>query len=79
MNLYIWRHSTAFSSWSVMEELKICNENYTRAEVCVLANTEKEALDLLDKEGKWRVEDLKEIIPEVIALVQPGIVSQLIQ
>ncbi len=79
MNLYIWRHSTAFSSWSVMEELKICEENYTRAEVCVLANTKKEALELLETDGKWKIDDLREIAPEVIDLVTPRIVSRLIQ
>ncbi len=79
MNLYIWRHSTAFSSWSVMEELKICEENYTRAEVCVLANTEKEALELLEMDGKWIIDDLKQIVPEIIELEKPRIVNRLIQ
>ncbi len=75
MNLYIWRHSTAFSSWSVMEELQICKENYIQAEVKVLASSQADALKLLEKDGRWNLSGIAQIIPEVISLQEPCIIS----
>ncbi len=79
MNLYIWRHSTFFSSWSVMEELKISTENYSQAEVTVLAESYQQALKVLEVDGKWNIEDLKSIDPEVVALDVPRIIKSTVR
>ncbi len=78
MKLYIWRHSIAFSSWSVMEELKVCRENYTRAEVTVLAENEDEALALLARDGRWNIDDLRQVSPEVISLSEPRVLHSVV-
>ncbi len=75
MNLYIWRHSTAFSSWSIMEELQICKENYIQAEVKVLAHSLADALELLKKDGRWNLNGIAQIIPEIITLQEPCVLS----
>lgn len=74
MQLYIWRHSKRYSSWSVMDELQIHRENYLQADVVVLAPSPEAALDLLDRNGNWQVEELRRITPEVLPLDEPRIV-----
>jgi len=76
MNIFIWRHSKKFSSWSMFNEPHIYDDNYMQAEVIVLANSEDEALELLKKEDKWNVEELKRIKPITVALEQPCVVSK---
>ncbi len=78
MKIYTWLHSTAFSSWSVMEELKIHKDNYTNAEVMVLAESEEEALKLLEKNGHWNIEDLRQIRPVVTSLEEVSILRSFI-
>ena len=78
MNIFIWRHSKKFSSWSMFNEPHIYDDNYMQAEVVVLANSKDEALDLLRNDAKWNIEELKRIEPKIIALDQPCVVSTLI-
>ena len=78
MKIFIWRHSKKFSSWSMFNEPHIYDDNYMQAEVVVLANTKDEALELLNKEGKWNIDELKRIEPVTVALDQPCVVSKLI-
>jgi len=75
MQLFIWRHSKRFSSWSMLDEPHIHKENYLQAEVTVLAASRIEALQLLEQGGQWNVEDLLRIEPEVISLEAPRIIS----
>ena len=74
MQLYIWRHSKHFSSWSMLDEPHICTDNYLQADVTVLAESREAALELLDQSGCWNVEDLRRIEPEVIPLDRERIV-----
>ena len=75
MNIYVWRHSKRFSSWSMLDEPHIHKENYIQAEVAVLASSQAEALALLAAQGSWNVEDLRRIQPEVIPLNQSRILT----
>lgn len=74
MQLYLWRHSKHFSSWSMLDEPHIWKENYLQADVTVLAESKEAALQLLDQSGSWNVEDLRRIEPQVITLNEPRIV-----
>ena len=78
MNIFIWRHSKKFSSWSMFDEPHIYEDNYMQAEVVVLANSGDEALDLLSKNDKWNIEELKRIQPIIVPLDHPCVVSKLI-
>lgn len=74
MQLFVWRHSKRFSSWSMLDEPHIHKENYLQADVAVLAENKEEALALLARNGAWNVEELLRIEPEVISLDEPRIV-----
>jgi len=78
MNIYIWRHSKKFSSWSMFTEPHVYEDNYMQAEAVVLANTKDEALNLLRNEDKWNIEELKRIEPKIITLDKPCVVTKLI-
>jgi hypothetical protein len=60
----------------MFNEPHIYDDNYMQAEVIVLADSEDEALDLLKKDDKWNIEELKRIKPITVALDQPCIVSK---
>jgi hypothetical protein len=62
----------------MFDEPHIYEDNYMQAEVIVLANSRDEALDLLFKDDKWNIEELKRIQPITVTLDQPCIVSKLI-
>ncbi|WP_028581522.1 hypothetical protein [Desulfogranum japonicum] len=79
MNIYLWQHSTTFSSWSMLDEPQIHASRYNRAEVAVLANSKEEALNILDGTGQWNREELERIEPEVITLESPRIISCCVQ
>ncbi len=74
MQLFVWRHSKRFSSWSMLDEPHIHRDNYLQADVTVLARSKSEALQLLGRNGAWNVEELERIEPEIIALDEPRIV-----
>ena len=74
MQLFVWRHSKHFSSWSMLDEPHIHQGNYLQADVTVLAETMEEALELLQRNGSWNVEELMRLNPEVIALDEARIV-----
>ena len=78
MKIFIWRHSKWFSSWSMFDEPHICKSNYMQAEVVVLARTREEALQLLEGDETWNMEELKRIEPRVLPLDKPTVVSKLI-
>jgi len=79
MQIFVWRHSKRFSSWSMLDEPHIHQENYLEAQVTVLAGSKAEALQLLGRNGNWNVEELQRIEPEVIPLDAARIVtSQLV-
>ena len=75
MQVFVWRHSKRFSSWSMLDEPHIHKENYLQAEVVVLAASRTEALALLQRQGSWNVEDLQRIEPEVIPLDEARILA----
>jgi hypothetical protein len=58
-------------------EPHIYDDNYMQAEV-VLANSKEEALEILRREDKWNIEELKRIEPKTVVLDQPCVVSTLI-
>ncbi len=78
MKLYCWRHSTAFSSWSMMEEPRLCKENYSQAEVIVLANSRVEAEQILAEDQSWDIDEIRRIEPTEIELDRPKVVSKLV-
>jgi hypothetical protein len=78
MNIFIWRHSKKFSSWSMFDEPHIYRDNYMQAEVLVLANSQEEALGLLRQDDKWDIEELKRIQPIIVPLDRPCVVGKLI-
>ncbi len=75
MDIYVWRHSKRFSSWSMLDEPHVHKENYIQAEVAVLASSQAEALALLERQGSWNAEELQRIAPEVIPLNEPRILT----
>jgi hypothetical protein len=62
----------------MFDEPHIYEDNYMQAEVVVLANSRDEALDLLFKDDKWNIEELKRLQPITVPLDQPCVVSKLI-
>lgn len=74
MQLFVWRHSKHFSSWSMLDEPHIHRDNYLQADVTVLAENQEAALELLRRNGAWNVEELLRLVPEVIPLNEPRIV-----
>lgn len=78
MNLYVWRHSKLFSSWSMFDEPHICRQNYMQAEVVVLANSKEEALQLLQGDDTWNIDELKRLEPRVFSLDKPTVVTKLV-
>ena len=78
MNIFIWRHSKKFSSWSMFDEPHIYRDNYLQAEAIVLADSQEEALNILSRDDKWDIEELKRIQPTVLSLDKPCVVGKLI-
>ena len=78
MKIFIWRHSKKLSSWSMFNEPHIYSDNYMQAEVIVLAHSKNEALEMIETDSKWDIEELKRIEPRVIPLDQPAIISKMI-
>ena len=74
MQLYIWRHSKSFSSWSMLDEPHIHKKKYLQADVTVLASSIQEALELLEHDGNWNLEELQRVEPAVIPLDAPRVV-----
>ncbi|MDO5674288.1 MAG: hypothetical protein Q4G66_05145 [bacterium] len=68
MQIYIWRHSKEFSSWSMLDEPHIHADGYMEAEVAVLAESLEEAYNVLAQDGSWQVEELQRLQPQVVAL-----------
>ena len=75
MQIFIWRHSKRFSSWSMLDEPQIHKENYLQAEVVVLAASRTEALALLDRQGGWNIDELQRIEPEIISLDEARVLA----
>jgi len=78
MKIFIWRHSKFLSSWSMFDEPHIYRDNYLQAEIAVLAESGEEALDLIEKDGRWNVDQLRRIEPKVVELGAPAIISKFI-
>nr|WP_320010510.1 hypothetical protein [uncultured Desulfobulbus sp.] len=75
MQIFIWRHSKRFSSWSMLDEPHIHKENYLDADVSVLAGSKEEALSLLAQDNAWNIEELMRIEPEIVELDTPRVVQ----
>ncbi len=78
MKIFIWRHSKFLSSWSMFDEPHIHRDNYLQAEIAVLAESEEEALELIEKDGQWNIHELRRIEPNVIELDSPAIISKFV-
>jgi len=76
MNIYIFRHSKLYSSYSMFDEPHIYRDNYLRAEVSVLAHSKEEAYQLLEKNKKWDIEELKRIEPVVVSTDEPVVIGE---
>lgn len=76
MNIYIWRHSKKFSSWSMFDEPHIYQDNYMQAEVIVLASSREEALELIQEDPRWNIAELQRIEPLVLELDRPAVLSR---
>jgi hypothetical protein len=79
MNIFIWRHSKKFSSWSMFNEPHICRDNYMQAEIVVLAATREEALELVSREDRWNMEELNRIEPIIIPVTQSAVVTTFVE
>lgn len=75
MNIYIWRHSNRFASWSMLDEEPVHEDGYSQAEAIVLAASSEEALALLAQQGKWNIEALARIDPLILPLDQPRVIA----
>ncbi len=76
MNIYIWRHSKQYSSWSMFDEPHVYKDNYLKAEIIILANSKEEALVLLKNEKKWDIKELERIEPKVVKTDKPAIIDE---
>jgi hypothetical protein len=79
MKIFIWRHSKLFSSWSMFDEPHVYRDNYLQAEIAVLADSEVEALELIGREEKWSVEELKRIQPRILSLDEAAVIAKFVQ
>ncbi len=79
MHIYLWQHSTAFSSWSLLDEPQILHSSYTQAQVAVLAASKEEALQLLERDGQWSRAELERIEPQVLSLDKERILMSCIK
>ena len=69
MRIYVWRHNKTYHSHSMINEPCILNEFYLDAIAIVAANSLDEALQkLVDQNKGWRVEDLRELTPQIYSL-----------
>ncbi|WP_019880406.1 hypothetical protein [Succinispira mobilis] len=69
MQIYVWRHNKKFHSYSMIDEPSVNNNFYLDAIAIVLAESQEEALTLLQqKEQGWCIEDLRKISPQIYAL-----------
>ena len=78
MRIFIWRHSKFLSSWSMFDEPHIYRDNYLQAEIAVLARSLEEALALIEKDGKWNIDELQRIEPKIVELDSPAIISKFV-
>ncbi len=78
MRIFIWRHSKFLSSWSMFDEPHIYQDNYLQAEIAVLAQSLEEALALIEKEGKWNIDELQRVEPKIVELDSPAIISKFV-
>jgi hypothetical protein len=75
MKIFIWRHSKFLSSWSMFDEPHIYRDNYMQAEIAVLAESIDDALALIEKDGRWNINELRRIEPKALELDGPAIIS----
>ncbi len=76
MEIYIWRHSKLYSSWSMFDEPHVYRDNYLKAEVIILVRSKEEALELLKDDNRWDIEELKRIEPKVVEIDEPVIIEE---
>jgi len=62
----------------MFDEPHIYRDNYLQAEIAVLAESGEEALELIEKEGQWNVDQLRRIEPKVVALDAPAVISKFV-
>jgi hypothetical protein len=62
----------------MFDEPHIHRDNYLQAEIAVLAESEEEALELIEKDGQWNIHELRRIEPNVIELDSPAIISKFV-
>jgi len=78
MNIYIWRHSKFLSSWSMFDEPHVYRDNYLQAEIAVLAESEEQAFDMIQKDGPWNIAELQRIEPIVLDVKHPAVISRFV-
>lgn len=75
MKLFVWIHDRSFHSWSMIDEPCLNTAMYNKATAIVIAETEKQAIDLLVcKNDGWRAEDLQRLRPRVIELDNQSVI-----
>jgi hypothetical protein len=62
----------------MFDEPHICRHNYMQAEVVVVAETQEEALALLERDDTWNIEELKRIEPSVFSVEHPSVVTKVV-
>jgi hypothetical protein len=65
LKLYVWRHNRTFHSYSMINEPCVHQDFYCDAVAVVLARDEREALELLERRGGWRADELSRLEPVV--------------
>lgn len=76
MNIYIWRHSKQFSSWSMFNEPHVYGEGYMEASVAVLAENEEEALALIANRKGWNADELRRLKPQVLPTDKSALIME---
>jgi hypothetical protein len=78
MQIFIWRHSKLYSSWSMFDEPHVYRDNYIQAEIAVLAHSREEALELIGREERWDARELARIEPVVLSIEEPAVIARFV-
>lgn len=75
MKIFVWRHNKTYHSHSMISEPCVQTQFYLDAIAIVVAESETEALKQLEaRQEGWRIEDLKELKPQIYELNTPQVI-----